>query len=215
MNRFSGGFETPWLIAAVIFGIWWGGCSTQTEPPAVAQIVRKKVPDVSASEIAQTPISQKISIPPEENKAPETGEPPDPILDPIPILSDVHQLTYRAEGRADPFTPLFRDEPEEPSKPAVSGRKKRIPQTPLEKMDLSQIKLTAVFRTAKGFRALVEESTGKGYMIDTGTYLGINSGKVISIQPNAVLVEEEVEDALGNVRMEVRELRLMKPVGEP
>jgi type IV pilus assembly protein PilP len=130
-----------------------------------------------------------------------------------PMLPEIQNLTYRPEGKIDPFVPLFKDETA--VKPGEkSERKKRIPQTPLENLDLSQIKLTAIYQTSKGFRALVEESSGKGYVIDVGTYIGRNSGKVIAIQREAVHIEEEIEDALGNLRIETRELKLLKPVGE-
>ncbi|MGD9974227.1 MAG: pilus assembly protein PilP [Desulfatirhabdiaceae bacterium] len=146
-----------------------------------------------------------------------TGVPSEDALvfqpDAQPMLPDIQKLTYNPEGKIDPFVPLFKDEtavkPDENSE-----RKKRIPQTPLENLDLSQIKLTAIYQTSKGFSALVEESSGKGYVINVGTYIGRNSGKVIAIQREAVHIEEEIEDALGNMRIETRELKLLKPVGE-
>ena len=37
-------------------------------------------------------------------------------------------------------------------------------------------------RTTKGNSAIVEDATGKGYVIRKGTYIGLNSGQVIKIE---------------------------------
>ena len=119
---------------------------------------------------------------------------------------------YNPKGKIDPFEPLFRE------KPAVAvkktKRKKRTPRTPLEKIDISQLKLVAIVLADSGNRALVEESSGKGYVVKKGTYMGINSGKVIKIERNKVIVAEEFEDYRGNVTQRNREIKLPKPPGE-
>ena len=71
--------------------------------------------------------------------------------------------------------------------------------TPLERIDLSQLKLVGIILASSGNRALVEESSGKGYVIKTGTYIGVNSGKVVKIRKEKVVVEEEFE-LLHNIR---------------
>jgi len=118
---------------------------------------------------------------------------------------------YNAIGKIDPFEPLFREKP-------VSIRKKtgkkRIPQTPLERIDLSQLKLVGIILASSGNRALVEESSGKGYVIKKGTYIGVNSGKVVKIKKEKVVVEEEFEDVFGKSKLRQREIKLPKPPGE-
>jgi Tfp pilus assembly protein PilP len=119
---------------------------------------------------------------------------------------------YDPKGKIDPFEPLFKDE-----KVAAAGkvkRKKRIPRTPLERIDLSQLKLVGIILAASGNRALVEESSGKGYVIKEGTYIGTNGGKIISIQKEVVTVEEELEDIYGKLTVRKQELKLPKPPGE-
>ena len=66
----------------------------------------------------------------------------------------------------------------------------------------------------KGNKALVEESSGKGYIITKGTYIGVNQGTVIEIQKDRIVVEEEVENIQGEITVKTRELRLPKPPGE-
>jgi len=119
---------------------------------------------------------------------------------------------YNPKGKIDPFEPLFREKSRIASK--KSKRKRRTPRTPLEKIDLSQLKLVAIVLASSGNRALVEESSGKGYVVKRGTYMGTNSGKVIKIEKNKVIVAEEFEDYSGNVTKRNKEIKLPKPPGE-
>ena len=118
---------------------------------------------------------------------------------------------YDAIGKIDPFEPLFKEKPVSDKK---NKDKKRIPRTPLERIDLSQLKLVGIIMASSGNRALVEESSGKGYVIKTGTYIGVNSGKVIKIKKEKVVVEEEFEDVFGKTKLRQREIKLPKPPGE-
>ena len=122
---------------------------------------------------------------------------------------------YIPEGKIDPFAPLFREEKKQqaPNEKKIE-RRKRIPRTPLEKIDLSQLTLTGVIRTPGGNKAMVEESSGKGYVIKTGTGIGVNWGKVVEIRKDVVIVEEELQDMFGNWTKQTREMKLPKPIGE-
>jgi type IV pilus assembly protein PilP len=121
--------------------------------------------------------------------------------------------SYDAIGKIDPFAPLFREKPESVKK-SKHKKKKRIPRTPLERIDLSQLKLVGIILASSGNRALVEESSGKGYVIKKGTYIGMNSGKVVNIKKEKVVVEEEFEDVFGKTKFRHREIKLPKPPGE-
>ena len=123
--------------------------------------------------------------------------------------------TYNPEGKIDPFEPLFKEEPEPPQMEAMDGkRKRRTPQTPLERVALSQIKLSAIMRSSAGNRALVEDATGKGYVIKKGTFIGLNAGQVIQIEKDRVIIEEEIENLMGELIVKNTELKLQKPAGE-
>jgi len=116
---------------------------------------------------------------------------------------------YIARGKIDPFEPLFKDKPVFKKK-----KKKRIPRTPLEKLSLSQLKLVAIIRAPSGNKALVEESSGKGYVIKKGTYIGLNSGKIIEIEKDNIIIEEEIQNIQGNMEVHQIELKLQKPSGD-
>jgi type IV pilus assembly protein PilP len=122
---------------------------------------------------------------------------------------------YNPKGKVDPFAPLLQDE----SVAAAAGKltaksDPSRPKTPLEKIDLGQLKLVAIVTAPDGNRALVEEASGKGYIIKEGTYIGLNSGKVVGIKGDKVLIEEEFEDIYGKTVMKKKEITLPKPPGE-
>ena len=118
---------------------------------------------------------------------------------------------YNPAGKIDPFEPLFKEQKVTVKK---KKKKKRLPQTPLEKVDISQLQLVGIILAESGNRALVEEASGKGYVIKKGTYIGINSGKVVEIKKEKVVVEEEVDDVFGKTALRKREMKLPKPPGE-
>jgi len=129
------------------------------------------------------------------------------------LLNLQAQAPYNPKGKADPFEALLRDESAQPVG-SKSLRKKRDPQSPLEKIDLGQLKLVAIIAAPSGNRALVEESSGKGYILREGTYVGLNSGKVVNIAIDKVMVEEEFEDTYGKTITQKKEITLPKPPGE-
>ncbi|MEA3280829.1 MAG: pilus assembly protein PilP [Thermodesulfobacteriota bacterium] len=103
----------------------------------------------------------------------------------------VTTVLYNPEGKIDPFAPLFREEKPASAKTVKKGKGKIcIPLTPLQKIDLSQLRLVGIIRSASGNKAMVEEASGKGYVIKKGTYIGINCGTVGEILKDRVIVDE-------------------------
>jgi len=203
------------------------GCSDKKssvpEPPK--KVVSKKI-TTQPQKITPTPkakATQPVPAPKKsESLATGTGEskvdmsgPAAPALVKENILAKVG-IGYDPKGRIDPFIPLIRDEPQKSVVPVAKKveRKKRMPTTPLERIELSQLRLRAVVRSASGNKALVEEASGKGYIITKGTFIGVNQGTVIEIQKDKIVVEEEIEDIQGEITVKQRELRLPKPPGE-
>lgn len=101
------------------------------------------------------------------------------------------EFTYKMDKR-DPFRPFLQKE--EPVRP------KGIPETPLLKFDLSQLRLVAIVVGVEGNRAMVEDSEGKGYIIREGDYVGRRYGQVKKIMVDRVLIEETYKDALGRIQ---------------
>jgi type IV pilus assembly protein PilP len=122
---------------------------------------------------------------------------------------------YDPTGKADPFKPLFATEAERIIPAQQKAKRQRLPLTPLQRIDLSQFKLVGIVLSHAGNKALVEEPSGKGYIISKGTYIGQNFGRVKRILEDKVVVEEEVEDYLsGEMKLQATELKLQKKVGD-
>ena len=120
---------------------------------------------------------------------------------------------YNPQGKLDPFEPLFQEKAV-----AVVKRPGRPPPrprlTPLEKLDLSQLQLVGVIRSLSGNRALVEDATGKGYVVTKGTYIGTRYGKIVEILADRIIVAEEVENVYGKISVQKRPLIIQNPPGE-
>jgi type IV pilus assembly protein PilP len=184
-------------------------------------IAQKSEPAAVKTSKAKPPVAPKSDIsiiPPTGNPAPEAQSGSDQeaaaAASPKVAVKSPSKVPpiYDPRGKIDPFEPLFKETPEVAQVTKV--RKKRAPQTPLERIDISQLKLVGIILAKSGNRALVEESSGKGYIVKTGTYLGTNSGKVVKIEKDKVIVAEEYEDVLGNVTIRNTEIKLPKPPGE-
>jgi len=122
---------------------------------------------------------------------------------------------YDPEGKLDPFQSLFATEVQRMAPAKKKGKKKKsLPLTPLQRIALSQLKLVGIIVSATGNKALVEEPSGKGYVITKGTYVGTNFGRVKKILNDRVVVEEEVEDFSGEMKPQTRELRLRTRPGQ-
>ena len=119
-----------------------------------------------------------------------------------------NQFTLNPQLMHDPFTPLAVVDEKPPPPP------EELP--PLQKLELSQIKLVAVVIADEKTRALVEDSTGMGYIIRMGTEIGPpqKNGKVIEIEPDKVVIAQETKDYMGNMKEQKYELKLHPIEGE-
>ncbi|MGD8610104.1 MAG: pilus assembly protein PilP [Desulfobacterales bacterium] len=188
-----------------------GSGKQATENPALAQKSVSPAVTPPETKAPQLPIKPKSDISKIQSSSPGQPAQPEAGQTLVAGTSIKNRPTYNPKGKVNPFEPLFRERRVAASK---SKRKKRIPRTPLEKIDLSQLKLVGIVMASSGNKALVEESNGKGYVIKKGTYIGTNAGKVIDIESDKVIVAEEYEDVVGNVTLRNKELTLPKPPGE-
>lgn len=98
------------------------------------------------------------------------------------------QRTYDVAAHRDPFQP-----------PRLGGVVNA--RTPLENYQIGQLKLVGVVaQSPEGYRAMVEDSAGLGYIITTGTPIGSSGGVVRSIEPRRVVIEESTRDFYGDVK---------------
>jgi type IV pilus assembly protein PilP len=218
-------------VILILFGCSLLACGKEEPPAPQPQAVSKKitVDSQSKSAPAQARPTKTATAEPSAAPGPVTETPGAPAGDeaaegkpgdkqePSELIQASMEIasTYDSKGKIDPFEPLFKAEPEPPQMEAFDEkRKRRTPQTPLERVALSQIKLSAIMRSSAGNRALVEDATGKGYVIKKGTYIGLNAGQVIQIEKDRVVIEEEIENLMGELIVQNTELKLQKPAGE-
>lgn len=106
---------------------------------------------------------------------------------------DVPEFTYNPSGKPDPFKPFIQ----------LTSRAfpRSVPLTPLQKYEISQLKLVAIISVPEGNIALVEDAVGKGYFLKKGTEIGKNEGKVTKILKDKVIIEEVYQDILGQTKI--------------
>lgn len=112
--------------------------------------------------------------------------------------------TYKPFGKPDPFKPFIQISP-------IKEARKTVPLTPLQRYEISQLKLVAIILTPEGNVAMVEDSTGKGYIIKKGTIIGKNDGKVTKILKDKIIIEEKYQDVLGQTKTNEVIMSIHKP----
>ena len=93
------------------------------------------------------------------------------------------------EGSRDPFRPMT-------LRTKVNTRA-RENLSPLERLDLSQLKVVGIIWDIKEPRAMVEDTAGLGYVVKVGTPIGSNDGTVKAIHRNQIVIEESTADVYG------------------
>ena len=128
-------------------------------------------------------------VAPPKARVPE-AQPPKTQATATPEAKPEAEFSYNPIGKPDPFKPFIQLTP-------VKGGTRKYPLTPLQRYEVSQLKLVAVISTPEGNIALVEDSAGKGFFLKKGTEIGSNDGKVKQILSEKVIVEEIYPDIFG------------------
>jgi type IV pilus assembly protein PilP len=111
--------------------------------------------------------------------------------------------TYNSAGKRDPFKPFITLGPKKPTSTA------RL--TPLQRYDVSELKLVGVLKGPAGYRALVEDASGKGFIISKGTLIGRENGRVKEIHEDRVIIKQTRKDIFGQIKDREISIRLRKP----
>jgi Tfp pilus assembly protein PilP len=104
-------------------------------------------------------------------------------------MSEEETPRYTSKGKRDPFRPI--------NLQTKTSARPRANLAPLERFELSQLKLVGIVWNLQEPRAMIEDSAGLGYIVIIGTPLGRNEGKVKTIDRNRLVVEETFEDSSG------------------
>lgn len=104
---------------------------------------------------------------------------------------------YNPEGRRDPFKSII-----------ISSAKRAANDTlpPLQRRELSELKVIGVIWGGLGYGAVIQTPDGKGYPVRKGTRVGLNNGMVSQINTKQVIVMENYLDIFGERK--IREITL-------
>jgi len=173
-----------WITLSIAFLFLVGACGGGTSPSSPP--LKIKSPAVEKKTEEATKVAEK--------KEPEKKE---------PGKKEEAEFSYNPVGKPDPFKPFIQLTP-------VKEGSRSVPLTPLQKYDISQLKLVAIISTPEGNIALVEDATGKGYFLKKGTWIGKNDGKVTKILKDKVIIEEAYQDIFGKIKTNEISLFLRK-----
>lgn len=112
----------------------------------------------------------------------------DPLALPAKKAESSDSPHYTALGKRDPFQAPMKSQ---------AKRRPRENLSPLERYELGQLNLVGVVWDVKDPRAMVEDTSGLGYIVRVGTPIGPNEGKIKEIKPAEVLIEESYIDFYG------------------
>jgi Tfp pilus assembly protein PilP len=112
---------------------------------------------------------------------------------PVPKSQEsVEDYRYSGQDRRDPLEPLLKEAPPDVLRPKPQPER---PLGPLERFDLSALKLVGVVWGELGRKALIKAPDGKSYFATLETYMGKYSGKVIAIENDRLVIEEQYLNA--------------------
>ena len=154
---------------------------------------------------APAPVSKPVAAQPPTMPAPpaqavgsakEIQKPAVHVAAPIPAAAPAPSSTEAADGytydpksRRDPFQSLTR---------LVKIDKTRMEMPPLQRAQISDLKLLGIIWGGYGYYGLIRTPDGKGYTVKEGMLMGTNNGIISSITDKAVTVSEPSIDIAGN-----------------
>jgi Tfp pilus assembly protein PilP len=116
---------------------------------------------------------------------------------------------YDPTGKPDPFRPFIME----------TSRPKEVAEQllqPLQRYEISQLKLVAIIWGAEAPMAMVEDNAGKGFIISKGSCIGKNDGRVTEILQNELVITEQSSNVFGEtktkeIRVKLREEERKSP----
>ena len=127
-----------------------------------------------------------------QDAAPVAPKPPPAAkADPLDTaIAAQDSYVYNPIGKRDPFRSFLA---------LGTAQVDTTPRTPLQKYEIDQYQLVGIIWGVDRPRALVEDPEGGGHVMEIGTYIGRNWGKVTQITDNEVVVTEEYKTMEGEL----------------
>jgi type IV pilus assembly protein PilP len=112
---------------------------------------------------------------------------PDPIYDPT--------------GKPDPFQPPVLGNGGDLKSRGARG-------LPLQQFEVTEFELVGIVSGSGENQAMVQDASGKGYLVKVGTPIGKNQGRVVAIASKRILIEEKVKDFMGREKSRIVALKI-------
>ncbi len=124
-----------------------------------------------------------------------------PVVQPnSSAMTGTTEYYYNPAGKPDPFEPFD-----------ISKVKPTTALTPLQQFSLDQLTVRGIIWGLSNAKAIVEDPTGKTYIVGVGTKIGKNSGVIIRILNDRIVVLEQYTDVFtGKVKTNEVTMQLKK-----
>jgi Tfp pilus assembly protein PilP len=104
----------------------------------------------------------------------------------IELQTSTDDFEYQMDDRPDPFEPFLKPKVELDPNEIIDTNEVL---TGMQLFEPGQLTVVAILKKGPVRIAMVQDSTGKGYVLNTGMKIG-KRGKIIDITPDKVIVEE-------------------------
>lgn len=162
---------------------------------------------------------------PQPKRAKKQAAAKGPVIPTLPALASgdagLDEVTGSAEevfdpkGLRNPFKPFFKLENVKKKKKSDRKVTAFVPKTPLQRFALEELRLVGIiWQGKKNPEALIQDPSGKGYNVRTGTYVGDRGGKIVRIRKDVIVIEERTVDVLGEQIIKQNTMKLHKPENE-
>lgn len=125
----------------------------------------------------------------ENTEEPTRGETKTAPQEEVAAVEDLDDFAYNPIGKRDPFRSFFRSGPDR----SIAS------PTPLQRFEVDQYHLVGIVWGINNPRAMVEDPEAMGHVIEVGTYIGKNWGKVTQINSGTVIITEEYQTIDGEL----------------
>ncbi len=130
-----------------------------------------------------------------------------PVADILTVASAVEEeagekFTYNMIGKRDPFRSFISIE-------VVRGDTDS-PLGPLQLHEIDQYQLAGVVWNMDAPKALIEDPEGVGHVVELGTLVGKNWGRITQIKPSELIITEEYRDPIEN-ELIINEITMQLP----
>jgi type IV pilus assembly protein PilP len=151
---------------------------------------------------AEGPIAQKLPFPTSGKMSPPQAVVAIPAVPATPAaLSPRLDPIYDPTGKPDPFQP-----------PVLGNggdlRSRGTRGLPLQQFEVTEFELVGIVSGSGENQALVQDASGKGYLVKVGTPIGKNQGRVVAIASKRILIEEKVKDFMGREKSRIVALKI-------